>query len=53
MLRVKASISLTDPDVLKALKQIEIGMTIEHSVNPLSPIYAFEEALTFSMVTFR
>ena len=36
----------------KALKKIEIGMTIVRSVEPLSPTYAFGVVLTFSMVRF-
>ena len=54
MFWVKASISLIDQVVLKSfIKQLEIGMTMVHSVDPLSPTYAFEVVLTFSIVTFR
>ena len=37
----------------KVLKQIKFGMTIEHYVDQLSPINAFEVTLTFSVVTVR
>ena len=41
------TVSFTNPDEAK------FGLTIEHSVGPLSPTSAFEETPKFSMVTLR